>query len=137
MVARGGFGTLLSALREHDGQRVALKLAHAASPMARELLVREAEVLRAIGPPIVPAVYETGTLAGGTPWLAMQFVPLPTLAWRLARQSGPLPEAEFPARAQALMDALAVVHGKGFLHGELKPENIFLDEKSRSSGFFD
>ncbi|HYO57531.1 protein kinase domain-containing protein [Archangium sp.] len=136
-VARGGFGTLYSARRERDGLRVAIKVAHPEVPLARSQLAREAAVLRVIGPPTVPTVHETGTLPGGTPYLVMQFIAWPTLAHRMARVSGPMPLSEFTSRAQALLDALEVIHGHGYLHGDLKPENVFLDDTTRSAGFFD
>ncbi|KFA89677.1 serine/threonine-protein kinase PknK [Archangium violaceum] len=136
-VARGGFGTLYSARREHDGARVAIKVAHAEVPLARAQLARETEVLRVIGPPTVPSVHDTGTLPNGAPYLVMQFIASPTLAQRMAQVSGPMPLAEFTSRTQALLDALAVVHGHGYLHGDLKPENVFLDDATRSAGFFD
>ena len=136
VVARGGFGTLLSARRERDGLQVALKLAHPESRQAADQLAHEAEVMRAIGPPTVPAVHELGT-AKGTPYLVMQFIALPTLAVRLSRWSGPMPEGEFHLTALALADALAGVHGRGYLHGDLKPETIFLDGAAHTAGFFD
>ncbi|WPB75871.1 protein kinase [Archangium violaceum] len=136
-VARGGFGTLYSARREHDSARVAIKVAHAEVPLARAQLARETEVLRVIGPPTVPAVHDTGTRPNGAPYLVMQFIASPTLAQRMAQVSGPMPLAEFTSRTQALLDALAVVHGHGYLHGDLKPENVFLDDATRSAGFFD
>ncbi|MCY1074238.1 serine/threonine-protein kinase [Archangium lansingense] len=136
-VARGGFGTLYSARREHDGVHVAIKVAHPEVPLARTQLAREAEVLRIIGPPTVPTVHDTGTLPNGAPYLVMQFIAQPTLAQRMAQVAGPIPLTEFTSRAQALLDALAVVHGHGYLHGDLKPENVFLEDASRSAGFFD
>ncbi len=136
-VARGGFGTLYSARRESDGLHVAIKVAHPELALARLQLAREAGVLRVIGPPIVPTVHETGVLPGGAPYLVMQFIAHPTLAQRLARLAGPMPLAEYASRAQSLLDALAVVHARGYLHGDLKPENVFLDDTTRATGFFD
>ncbi|QRN99316.1 protein kinase [Archangium violaceum] len=134
-VAKGGFGTLLAARRQGDGQRVAIKLAHRASPSGGGAPGLEAEALRAIGPPTVPEVYETGLLDGGRPYLVMRFISHPTLAARLARQGGPLPEAG--RHGVALAEALDTVHRRGFLHCDLKPENLFLDEESHAVGLFD
>ena len=136
-VARGGFGTLYAARRETDGLQVAIKVAHSEVALARFQLEREAQVLRAIGPPTVPAVHEGGVLPTGTPYLVMQFIAWPTLAQRLAQLSGPMPLPEFAPRARSLLDALECVHGQGFLHGDLKPENVFLDEDTPRAGFFD
>ncbi|WNG33539.1 protein kinase [Archangium violaceum] len=137
VVARGGFGTIYSARREHDGLHVAIKVAHPEVPLARIQLAREAEALRIIGPPTVPTMHDSGTLPSGTPFLVMQFIALPTLARRLAQLSGPMPLAEFTSRSQALLNALEAVHGHGYLHGDLKPENVFLDDTLHSAGFFD
>ncbi|PTL83932.1 serine/threonine-protein kinase PknK [Vitiosangium sp. GDMCC 1.1324] len=134
-IARGGFGTLLAARRQSDGLRVAIKLAHGTSSPGAGDLGSEAEALRAIGPPTVPEVYETGLLSGGRPYLVMQLIPHPTLAARMARQAGPLPEAG--RYGMALVEALATVHRRGFLHCDLKPENLFLDEVACFVGLFD
>ncbi|WP_245814630.1 serine/threonine-protein kinase PknK [Cystobacter ferrugineus] len=136
-VARGGFGSVYSARRESDGEHVAIKVAHPEIALARAQLEREAQVMRAIGPPTVPAVYHTGVLLDGAAFLVMQFVPWPTLAQRMAQLAGPMPLPEFTTRAHSLLDALAVVHERGFLHGDLKPENIFLDDTTHTAGFFD
>ncbi len=136
-MARGGFGTLYSARRERDALHVAIKVAHPDVPLAHTQLTREAEVLRAIGPPTVPIVYEAGILPRGAPYLVMQFIALPTLAQRMAQVSGPMRDDEFSSRARALLDALEVVHARGYLHGDLKPENVFLDDTTSAVGFFD
>ena len=92
---------------------------------------REVEALRAIGPPTVPELYEAGELADGPPYLVMEFIPLPLLADRLAQPQGPLPGGG-PLRALALTEALDTVHRRGFIHCDLKPENLFLDDAGRA-----
>ncbi|MFL5347081.1 MAG: serine/threonine-protein kinase PknK [Hyalangium sp.] len=134
-VAQGGFGTLLAARRRRDGLRVAIKVLHRAHPPAGNAFTLEFEALRAVGPPTVPEVYETGWLADGPPYFVMQFIPHPLLAQRLAQKNGPLPEAG--QAALALAQALDTVHRRGFIHCDLKPENIFLDEAKGALGLFD
>ncbi|WP_232537156.1 serine/threonine-protein kinase PknK [Cystobacter fuscus] len=134
-VARGGFGTLLSARRQRDGQHVAIKVAHRSGAPVEEGMRQEAEALRTIGPPTVPEVYETDRLAMGRPYLVMQFIAHPTLAGLLERQEGPLAEAG--RCALALVEALEAVHGRGLIHCDLKPENVFVDEAAGAVGLFD
>ena len=121
-VAQGGFGTILAARRQRDGQRVAIKVLHRMRSPGAEGPELEAEALRAIGPPTVPQVYETGHLAEGQAFIVMQFIDRPLLAERLARWQGPKPEAV--RYALELAEALEIVHGNGFIHCDLKPENI-------------
>ena len=133
--ARGGSGTLLAARRLRDGRQVAIKLLHQRGPEAEEALRREAEALRALGPPLVPEVHEVDRVSEGYPYLVMQFISHPTLAECMARQPGPLPEAAH--QGLALAEALAAVHHGGFLHGDLKPENLFVPEEAHTLGLLD
>jgi serine/threonine protein kinase/tetratricopeptide (TPR) repeat protein len=137
LIARGGFGTLVSARRLEDDARVAIKVAHVGNPLAETQLANEAEALRAIGAPTVPALHEVGSLPGGGRFLVMEFVPLPTLASRLARLSGPMSPEEFSTRALTLTQALDAVHTRGFIHCDLKPENLFVDDAASRMRIFD
>lgn len=116
---------------------MAIKVPHAGSALAEAQLTREAETLRVIGAPTVPALHELGTLEGGGRCLVMEYVPLPTLAARLAGLSGPMPLDEFTPRAIALTEALEALHTRGFIHCDLKPENLFLDDEASRVRIFD
>jgi tetratricopeptide (TPR) repeat protein/nicotinamide riboside kinase len=123
----GGFGAVFAAVRLEDGRRAAVKLARADAPGAAAQLRAEEEALRAVGPPAVPAVLGSGSLAGGTPWVAMELLPGTSLAAVLEQAAGPLPVDVAGRLALALLDALAAVHAAGLAHGDLKPENVFVD----------
>jgi tetratricopeptide (TPR) repeat protein len=123
----GGFGIVAAGERLTDGTRVALKIARSGVPGATAQLRREAEALRRVGPPAVPSLMGEGTLADGTPFLAMELLRAPSLASRLEERGGRLGGDELATTALALLDALAAVHGAGLAHGDLKPENVLLD----------
>ena len=74
----GGFGVVYAVERLTDGARLALKLARADIPGAACRLRREAEVLRAVGPPHVPTVHGEGVNESGAPYLLMDRIEAPT-----------------------------------------------------------
>ena len=125
VLGRGGFGVVFVAA-DASGRRVALKVATAGDSTATAQLARENAALRAVGPPVAPAVLGSGKVPDGSPYLVLELLEPPTLAQRLREIAGPMERAELAARAAALCDAVGTVHSSGYLHLDLKPENVFL-----------
>ncbi|MCG8422377.1 MAG: protein kinase [Proteobacteria bacterium] len=132
MLGYGGFATVWAARRVADGRAVALKVADPYRRSAAVMLRREIAVLRAVANPFVPEVYDSGDLADGTPYVACELIRIRSLDALLADQEGPLEGQTFAVRAIALVDALTAIHQRGVVHGDLKPENIFLQENHGS-----
>jgi tetratricopeptide (TPR) repeat protein len=131
----GGFGAVFRAERRSDGADVAIKVARLDQISASGRLRLEAEALRALGPPHVPAVFEVGALASGAAFMVLEFVKAPTLAFELTEVRGPLFAERFHRVALALVDLVAVTHDKGFVHCDLKPENLFVALDPARAGF--
>ncbi|NOJ97519.1 protein kinase [Corallococcus coralloides] len=122
----GGFAHVFTAVRESDGREVALKVG-LGPHHAR--FAHEAEALRRVGPPTVPAVLEEGRV-GGRPFLVQELLRGQTLAaWMAALPgTGAASVARVRELLTGLCPAVARVHAVGVAHRDLKPENIFLRE---------
>ena len=125
LVARGGFGWIVSARSLDTERRVAIKIARRDIPQAADQSQLEARVLAAVGAPVAPVLYGQGTLADGSPFTVMEYLSVPSLAVRLAERTGPHDIEEFGPHALAMVEAVAKVHQCGWVHGDIKPENIF------------
>ncbi len=145
-VAAGGMGTIFRARDGHTGRTVALKVMHPDDATAVERFRREAALLAEVRHPGVVEYVAHGDLAGGEPYLVMEWLEGIDLAERLAgvradtaatmqiraaerdadgRPVG-LPIALVVALARRLASALGAVHRRGVVHRDLKPSNVFL-----------
>lgn len=134
ILGMGGFGTVWDAVRERDGHPVAIKTVHPDHLSACERLVREADALRKIGPPHVPAFYEEGTLADGAPYFVCERLDIPSLSASLGQ---PLDIDEFLSLVAPILSALQAVHERGLLHRDLKPDNIFVSRDRTQAKLID
>ncbi|HRI70854.1 MAG TPA: protein kinase, partial [Polyangium sp.] len=127
LLGRGGFGTVYRARAvDASARRVAIKVAHSASPTAIRRLTREVRALQLIGSPHVPSVFELHTVGAASPYVVMEFVEGVLLADLLDPTNPSLSVVEVCKVACELLKSLGAVHTKGFVHGDLKPENVLV-----------
>jgi serine/threonine-protein kinase len=127
-LAEGAMGSVHEGVNEVTGQRAALKLLKAelhADPGLRRRFRREASVLQAIEHPGVVRVLELGDDDGAQSYTVMELLVGETLAELLGREPKLPPSVAVPILL-GICDALAAVHRHGVIHGDLKPENVFL-----------
>jgi serine/threonine protein kinase len=97
-----------------------------ASGRAAQSIARESEVLSTVKAPGIVALEAAGELAS-LPYLAIEHVRGLPLDHILSR-AGSLPEASARAVASDLASALAALHKAGWVHGDIAPSNILIDD---------
>jgi tetratricopeptide (TPR) repeat protein len=108
-----------------EGRRAAIKVIRASftSEAALRRFQRESSIR--IEHPNVVRVLETGTDAGGMPFIAFELLEGETLAERLDR--GPLEFDEVVAVGIGICGGLGAAHREGVVHRDLKPSNVFVE----------
>jgi eukaryotic-like serine/threonine-protein kinase len=124
-LALGGSARVFAARPTSGGKPAVVKLARWADPDIRERFAIEAEALAAVKPPWVPALLESGTIAGH-PYLALERVTGESVAAWMARQQDKGGMGEILALLDRLAAALEVVHARGYVHRDIKPENLVI-----------
>ncbi|MFE6064258.1 serine/threonine-protein kinase [Streptomyces sp. NPDC056431] len=123
----GGMGRVFLA-RSVGGRTVAVKVVHAqlaAQEEFRRRFTREVASLERVGGTGTAPVLGSDT-AADAPWVAIGYVPGPSLRTVVGDEFGPLPPATVKALAAGLARALVHIHAAGLVHRDLKPSNVLL-----------
>lgn len=131
LVGEGGMGRVY---RAHDPlleRSVALKVIKPDLPgAARRRFVREARYGARLCHPNVVRVYDLGRLTTeGLDWFAMEYLvgrDLGDLLKRALRRDQRLPPRVVLTAFDRILDALTHAHGRGLVHRDVKPANVFV-----------
>ena len=117
----GGTGAAFLARDLRLERDVAVKTLTGVSVQRLMGLKPEAWAMTTVNHPAIAHVYGIESWRS-RPFLVVELLPGGTLADRLRR--GPVPAARAVDVAVLLADALAALHGAGYMHGDIKPSNV-------------
>ncbi|MFW5829239.1 MAG: protein kinase domain-containing protein, partial [Planctomycetota bacterium] len=126
----GGMGIVYGATHVQLARQVALKVMRpdiAHRPDFAERFLREAQAAARIQHVNVVTIHDAGQV-DGVLYMAFEFVGGGDLA-ELIKRRGALPPAEALSIIIACADGLQAIHEAGLVHRDIKPQNIFLDQR--------
>src|SRR5262249_47114796 len=131
-----GSGGMSSVFRAHDRvleRTVALKVLHerlTSHTDVVERFSREAKLVAGLSHQNIVAVIDRGE-DGGSPFIVFEYVAGENLKQLLGRD-GPLPVERAIELGIEIARALAFAHEKGFVHRDVKPQNVLLNGKAEA-----
>ena len=127
-VASGGFASIWTAEALFGGGRVAVKMLHperSKDPRAVARFEWEAMLLRRFNCPHIVRGLDHG-FERGNHFLVMEYVDGRSLGQALS-ESGAFSVREALRLTRQVAEALRYLHGEGYLHRDVKPDNVLLD----------
>jgi TonB family protein len=129
-VGRGGLSAVYLARERELNREVAIKVIRnqfLGDEEARVRVDREAHTLAKLRHPNIVTLLGARRLADGRLALVMQYTQGQTLR-AAVEQNGPFPYEKVLSVTCQVASALGYVHGRGFVHRDVKPENIFIED---------
>lgn len=134
-LGRGGFGVTYRATHQHLNQAVVIKTLNdslRSNPLFSDSERKFQDEARRLALCVHPHIVRVSDffMEDGRAYLVMDYVPGQTLD-RVVLPDQPLPEALAIHYIRQIGSALQVVHHKGLLHRDVKPQNIILRQGTR------
>ena len=127
LVGVGGMAAVFAATHR-TGSLAAIKILHrelAADETLRARFLREAYAANRVRHPSAVSVLDDDVAPDGSVFLVMELLEGESIDARWRAQGKRLPLGEVLWVADRTLDALAVAHGEGIVHRDVKPDNLF------------
>lgn len=126
-ISAGGFGTTYKA--EHISLKTPVCIKHALHPYPEdeEIMVQEAQNIWDLRHFAIPSIRDIIKMKDGSVAIVMSYIPGPTLG-EVIEKSGPIDPEHVCWIADRILNALKYIHFHGVVHGDVKPQNIIIQE---------
>lgn len=131
---RGGMATVYKAWDAKEGRHVAVKVLHPELTVDVQFVKRfqrEATAASTLKHPNIVTVYDVGE-EDGLYYIVMEYLQGQPLS-RMIQERGHLAFSEAVGILSQVASALDHAHGRGFIHRDVKPSNIIVDEEGRAT----
>jgi serine/threonine protein kinase len=126
-IAEGGFGVTYRAVHEMLNAPVCIKHAFNVSPQDEEIMKNEALAIWDLRHHSLPNMRDMLKLEDGSVALVMSFIPGPTLM-QCVEKYGPLDPEDVAWITSRMLNPLQYLHLHGRVHGDVKPQNVIVQE---------
>lgn len=131
LIAEGGFGKTYKAKHTTLEELVCIKHAHYVSPQDEEILIKEAKAIWDLRHYSLPAMRDMIRLEDGSLALVMSYIEGPTLE-QIIKKVGKLDPEHVAWISERALSALWYLHLNGIVHGDVKPQNIIVQQETHS-----